>query len=140
VVWERVYTINEWWDGPRLGVADISGQPHIYASPFNTLKGDFEDYFLVSPIDEELLRLVLEDWEIWIRWSDAFYRKEISNTETHPALPEDQERHRELLRLIGTRLQVDPEGSRKLYAEFRSFRRGWNGLEVQWREVKVERS
>jgi hypothetical protein len=38
----------------------------------------------VQPIDPELLALVLEDWDIWNRWSDAFDRGEASQ-ETHPA-------------------------------------------------------
>jgi len=57
VSWERVYTVNDYYDRPRLGVANVSGPPHIYESPFSELKDDFEDFFLVSPIDSELLRL-----------------------------------------------------------------------------------
>src|SRR4051812_37681279 len=79
VAWERVYTINDFWDGR---VADVSGRPHIYESPFNKSKDDFEDFFLVSPIDAELLALVVEDWKTWNRWSDAFDRGDAS-TDTH---------------------------------------------------------
>jgi len=49
VAWERVYTINDFWDGPRFGVADVSGRPHIYESPFDSGKDNFEDFFVVSP-------------------------------------------------------------------------------------------
>jgi hypothetical protein len=71
VAWEHVYMVNNFWDRPRLGVADVSGRPHIYESPFDSLQDDFQDFFLVSPIDSELLALVLEDWDIWNRWSEA---------------------------------------------------------------------
>ena len=131
VTWERVHTINSFWDGPRFGVADVSGLPHIYDSPFSESKDDFEDYFLVSPIDAELLALVLEDWEIWIRWSGAFNRGDASR-DTHPALPEDRARHDELKNMIGTRFQINPVNSRKLMGKFRSVHKGWNGMEVEW--------
>jgi hypothetical protein len=131
VAWERVYTVNDFWDGPRLGVADVFGCPHIYESPFDRLKDDFQGFFVVSTIDTELFGLVLEDWEIWVRWSDAFERGETSR-ETHPALPQDRARHDELNKLIGTRLRIDPTDCKKLNAEFRSVRKGWNGIEVQW--------
>ena len=133
VTWERVYTVNDFWDRPRLGVANVSGHPHIYESPFNKDKDDFEDLYLVSPIEPELLALVLEDWDIWNRWSEAFDRGETSR-ETHPALPPDRARHDELKNLIGARFKRHPANCRKFKAEFRSVRRGWNGMEVEWSE------
>jgi len=87
--------------------------------PWNNLKGDFEEFYLVSPIDPALLALVLEDWDIWIRWSEALDRGEVT-TKTHPALPPDWPRHDELEKLIDARLSVDPANSRRLKAEFRS--------------------
>src|SRR5215469_7606245 len=85
VAWERVLTVNDFWDGPRRGAAEVSGRPHIYESPFIATKDDFEEFFWVQPIDADLLPLVLEDWDIWNRWSEAFDRGEASR-ETHPAL------------------------------------------------------
>jgi hypothetical protein len=131
--WERVYTVNEFWDRARLGVADVDGIPHIYSSPFDISRDDFLEYYLVSPIDPELLKLVLEDWEIWIRWSDAFDRGKTSRN-THPSLPEDRVRHEEIVRLIGGKLIVDILRERKLYARFRRVASGWNGFEVEWSE------
>lgn len=91
------------------------------------------DFCLVTPIEPELLKLVLKDCAIWIRWREAFDRGEVSN-ETHPALLEDRPRHDELHRLIGDRLKTDPANCKKLIAEFRNIRVGWNNLEVQWSE------
>jgi hypothetical protein len=133
VAWERIFTINDFWDCPRLGVAQVFGRPHIYESPFNSLKDDFEDFYLVCPIDPDLLALVLEDWEIWNRYSEAFDRGEVSR-EDHPALPQDRPRHTDIKGLIGTRLRTDPSNCRKLRAEFRRVGQGWNGMEVQWSE------
>src|SRR5277367_2520052 len=106
MAWERVYTTNDYYDGPRLGVADVEGVPNIYQSPFDEARGDYAEYFLVAPITSDLLDLVQEDWAIWIRWERAFKRGETS-TATHPALPPERERHEEIKRLIGDRLSVD---------------------------------
>lgn len=87
----------------------------------------------MSPIEPDLLALVLEDGDIWNRWSDAFDPGEASK-DTHPALPQDRPRHDDLQNLIGTRLKTDSANRRKLWVRFRSVRRGWNGLEVEWLE------
>ena len=133
MAWERVDTINEFWDHPRLGVADVRGEPHIYQCPFDEASDDYSDFYLVSPIDPELLGLVMEDWAIWIRWCEALDRGDTTR-DTHPALPEDRQRHDELRVLIGPRLSASPQNCRKLSAEFRNVALGWNGVEVQWSE------
>ena len=78
--WERVYTVNDFYDGPRLGVADYNGQPHLYESRWDDSEGRWEgekgeegylDNFWLSPITAEELVLVLEDWAIWERWEAA---------------------------------------------------------------------
>jgi len=132
MAWERVYTINEWWDGARLGVADVYGIPHVYVSPFDPSIDDYSDFYLVSPISSGLLELVLEDWEIWKRWSSAFDHRATS-IETHPALQEDRSRYEELKGQIDGGLVIDSLNSQKLNAEFRRIAPGWDGLEVEWR-------
>ncbi len=84
------------------------GRPHIYESPFNAAKDDFEEFFWVQPIDPDLLTLVLEDWDIWNRWSDAFDRGEASQ-KTHPALPQDRTRQNVLQNLIGPASAPSPD-------------------------------
>ena len=129
--------MNDYWDGPRLGVADVLAVPHIYASPLNTVKNDFEEFYLVSPIDPALLDLVLEDWDIWMRWAEAFGKGETSK-ETHPALPADRPRHEQLKSLIGTCLVVDTKSCKRLTGEFRLGRPArclGDGLEVRWSEA-----
>jgi hypothetical protein len=114
---EIVHTMTDFYDGPRGGVADFRGRPHAYASLFEK-SGVYSDTFLLMPIQEELFRLALEDWEIWLRWERAFYAGEATQ-ETHPALPPDRARHDEISRLIGDRLAPKPELSQRARAEFR---------------------
>ena len=135
MVWERVYTINNYWDCPRLGVADVNACPHLFESPFDENIDDYADYFLVSPVDPELLSLLLEDRAIWLRWSEAFDNN-TTPPGTHPALPEDRPRHEQLKLLIGNRLSVDTANSLKRRGEFRSTEKGWDGFEVRWHEYQ----
>src|SRR3954462_14007265 len=98
--WDHVLTINDYWDGPRRGIADVNGVPHIYESEFDHGADECSDTYLVSPIERSLLSIVLEDWEIWLRWHAAYQAGEVS-LGTHPALPEDRERYETIQQAIG---------------------------------------
>src|SRR5215470_18908524 len=77
---DRVLTINEYYDGPRLGIAELNGVPHIYEAEFDHRTEEYGDTYFLSPIDAELLALVLEDWAIWRRWNAAFKRGEVTSS------------------------------------------------------------
>jgi hypothetical protein len=49
--WDRVYTVNEYYDGPKLGVADYHGKPHIYQKQFSEEDDEYTDRFLLTDID-----------------------------------------------------------------------------------------
>jgi hypothetical protein len=133
MAWEPVHTVNDYYDGPRLGIADVDGVPHIYEAEFDHSSEDYGDTYYVSPIDEGLLALVLEDWEIWLRWDSAFKRGEAS-VESHPALPQDRERHEALKIAIGDRLSVDRAQARYFKARFDPSAAG-GGFVVSWHTV-----
>lgn len=101
--YDIVYTIVDYWDGPRSGVAQFQGRPHLYQSVFDELADDWTDVFLLQPVDNETFQLELEDWEIWKRWRDA-YDKGVTSIEAHPALGVDRERHDELKITLSERL------------------------------------
>jgi hypothetical protein len=110
---DRVLTVNDYYDGPRLGVAELHGVPHIYEAEFDHSTEEYGDTYYLSPIGSDLLELVLEDWEIWLRWERAYKRGEAS-IDSHPALPEESNRHKVLKHAIGDRLASDP-GNRVYY-------------------------
>jgi hypothetical protein len=58
--YDKVYTVTEYYDGARAGVADFNGQPHYYECQFDELEGNWSDVFLLKPIDSETFRLALE--------------------------------------------------------------------------------
>jgi len=104
---DRILTIHDYYDGPRLGIAECNGVPHIYEAEFDHSMDEYSDTYFLSPIPPELLVLVLEDWEIWLRWEEAHKRGKV-DVASHPALPEERARHEELKLLIGNRLRTDP--------------------------------
>lgn len=137
---ETVHTVTDWRDGPRRGVADFRGRPHLFESQWGDGEDLDEDSFLLTPVDAATLALALEDWAIWRRWETAFERGE-TTTETHPALPEDRARHEELERLLNDRLTTEPARAVRARAEFRARHdpnwsgHGWRPLAACWTEL-----
>lgn len=115
--YEAVYTITDWYDGARVGVADLNGQPHYYENHWNDGEDDWSDIYLLQQLDAETFALAMEDWEIWLRWERAFKNGEATQ-ETHPALPEERQRHNELEKILAKRLVISPETCVKATAEF----------------------
>jgi hypothetical protein len=107
---EIVFTVTDYYDGPRQGIANFEGEPHFYEC-ISDPSTDIELYFL-TPIDNQTFRLAMEDWDIWRRWEAAFHAGKTSQ-ETHPALPEDRARHEELEQLLDKSLQSSPDAIKR---------------------------
>jgi hypothetical protein len=114
--YENVYTITDWYDGAKRGVADLNGKPHYYEN-HRCDEDDRSEIYLLKPLDAETFALALEDWEIWLRWEQAF-KDGKTIQETHPALPEERERHNRLKRILDERLIIVPETAVRAKAEF----------------------
>jgi len=100
---EPVHTMTDYYDGPRAGIADVDGVPHLYDSTFADIDRDDRDVFELRVVDDDTLRLALEDWQIWLRW-EAAYHAGRTPIATHPALPEETDRHLALKGLLEPRL------------------------------------
>jgi hypothetical protein len=111
-VFETVYTLWHWCDGPREGVADYQGCPHVFVSEWNEAVDDYGDAFLLKPIDGETFRLVMEDWAIGEQWKVAVSEGR-TTFDTHPASLEDRIRHEELKQLLREPLTVGPARARQ---------------------------
>lgn len=132
--------MDDYYDGPRGGVADFEGRPHVYRSLFVNLGRDangqwLEDVFVLKPIDQEMLALVLEDWGIWLRWESAF-KAGAAPHDSHPALPADRARHDEIWPKLEALLEL-PENEPGLIRARASFMQGGGpdcayGLRVVW--------
>ena len=105
---EEVFTVTEYYDGPRQGIANYQGQPHFYDCIFGGLKQDYSNFYRLTPVSHELLVLALEDWGIWKRWERAFHTGQAGRG-SRPALPSERDRHLQIQSLLDGRLKTDIE-------------------------------
>ena len=140
MTFEIVHTVPDWYDGPRGGIADYNGTPHLFQSEWQGGEDLDSDTFLLMPIDPLTFSLAMEDWAIWRRYETAFHQGKVGS-EHHPALPDERERHLELQKLLEGRLSVVPERAVRKKAEFQPREDpdgsgyGWHPLEVRWIDI-----
>lgn len=138
--YQRVYTVLDYYDGPRKGVADFRGKPHLSECIFDESKGNYSESFLLTPLDAESFRFALEDWAIWQRWELAYHTGK-ADLSTHPALPHESERHQELQRILEKVLVVDPTKAVTRIGHFEALvgetlpKGVLRPLQVKWTEV-----
>jgi hypothetical protein len=106
--YEEIFTVSDYYDSPRAGVANFNGAPHFYECIFSENLDGYTDRFRLSPIQCADLELVKEDWAIWERWETAFHAGSVT-LETHGALPEDKPRYEELELALKPILRIDEE-------------------------------
>ncbi len=80
---EKVYVENEWYDGPRAGVADVNGFPHRFKSLFDEKEDEYLGTFLLWPIEKEAVELEIEQWRIFVQWNFLYEAGEAA-TDSHP--------------------------------------------------------
>jgi hypothetical protein len=97
--YETVFTVMDYYDGPRKGIANYQGKPHLYECVFDEAEDHYSKLFRLTPLDSETFQFAMEDWEIWRRWLVAFYGKK-ADISSHPALPDEANRHAELKRIL----------------------------------------
>ena len=104
---EAVYFVIDYWDGPREGVADYSGRPHYFKAVFDESRDEWSDVFLLSPLDLDTYRLLMQSKEIWQRWQEA-YETGATTLDSHPALPQDANQRKQLDQIIESKIKIDP--------------------------------
>jgi len=87
---EKVYVENDWYDGPRSGVADFDGVPHRFVAQFDELSG-YLDTFTLFPICPAELALEIEQSNIFLDWNRRYKSGELA-AETHPGYGEYSQR------------------------------------------------
>jgi hypothetical protein len=133
---ERVYTIWDYYDGVRSGIADYRGVPHFYSCEWDEAADDYSDTFILKPVDSETFALALEQWKIWREWERKFALGEVLRS-THPGLAGQDERYAQLKTKLDQRISsaLPTERAR---AEFRpiikqtEIRGIMKMLEVRW--------
>ncbi|GLQ45765.1 hypothetical protein GCM10007862_08160 [Dyella lipolytica] len=120
---EKVYTVWDYHDGPRTGIADYRGRPHYYSCQFDQSADEYGNTYALFPIDANTFALALEQWAIWQAWEIAFHSGQVS-TESHPGNDGRDSRCDELKRLLQHRLEALPASNIHVYARFHSSPQG----------------
>ena len=141
MAFERVYTVWDYWDGPRSGIAFCFGEPHYYQCEQN--EGEDADSFLLTRISEEMFSLAIEQWSIFRDWEVAFHRGGVPQS-THPAFPGSDRKYLELQEILDAHVSQLTGRRRKVRATFRAEAGQENRapglmreLEVEWSELPV---
>jgi hypothetical protein len=135
--WEKVHAVHDFWDGPRSGIADFHGKPHAFSATFDREADDYSNVYELSPLRPDQLEAVKEDWEIWLRWSDAFAANALGPDDHHPKLAIDRNRYEELHPLIAEASRVDARNAVRAIPTFRPdpSKRSW-GFQVRWSAIE----
>src|ERR1044072_3608439 len=129
---EEVHLIIDYWDGPREGVADYCGTPHYFRAVFDEKKDEWSDVFILSPLDLDAYRLVVESHQIWQRWQQA-YESGAATIDSHPALPEETKRSKELAEIIERKTEIDPITAIRMKGSFEADDRTKLTSDRKWR-------
>ncbi len=113
---DKVYVENEWYDGPRKGVADFNGVPHRFIAKFNNEKG-YLDSFNIFPISEDELQLEIEQWNIYVDWNKKFEAGQV-NKDSHPGYPGMNKRWEEIEKLLKLKRGIIPSNAVLVSAAF----------------------
>jgi len=143
--YEYVHTVTDYYDGPRKGIANYQGRPHLYECVFDEIKGNYSELFSLAPVDSETFQLAMEDWTIWQRWELAYHSSK-TELDTHPALPHEAARHAELQGILDKVLMIDPQRAIAKIGRFEalgnaSLPKGvLRPLQVEWTDPQTKKS
>jgi hypothetical protein len=77
---EFVYLIDDWWDGPKSGMADFKGIPHYFERIFDEKKDDWSENYRIRKITEEEQSLLIERTQLFQEWIE----ESKMNNKPHP--------------------------------------------------------
>lgn len=118
---EKVHVENDWYDGPRNGIADFNGVPHRFISNFE----DFEDQercldtFKLFPVSANELNLEIEQWTIFVKWNKRYDAGEVE-TDSHPGHGGIDKRWDELEKILSKKRIMISEIALNVTAVFES--------------------
>jgi hypothetical protein len=139
--YERVFTMPDYDDGPRGGIANFRGKPHAYSTPFDYAKDYHADFYELRPVDDETLRLALEHNEMSSRWWEAHHAG-VAPDDGRRLLPHDRARYDEIAPILASRLAALPDPPIAARGDFRRTpgheedRAVGRWLEVKWTLVE----
>jgi hypothetical protein len=118
MTFELVCTVDDYYDGPRSGIANYCGQPHRYECQFDEAVDDWTDTFVLTPVASDTLALALEQWAIWRKWEASFQSGKVRR-DSHPGLGGQDERYDELAEVLKRRLTENSAEAVRAKGRFR---------------------
>ena len=97
---DKVLTIDDWWDGPVIGLTTYNGMICIYFRIFDIQIDEYcGDYFL-TPIDDSEAKMIMEEWNEWCMACsknelDLFYKKHLNDHSIKKILETSNERNKD---------------------------------------------
>jgi hypothetical protein len=73
--YEEVFTVTDYYDGPRRRIANYAGKPHLYDCIFDDKRNNYLNLFRLTSVSPEIFQFAMEDWRIWERWQAAHYAR-----------------------------------------------------------------
>ncbi|MCL4854275.1 MAG: hypothetical protein KJZ78_23180 [Bryobacteraceae bacterium] len=119
--WEVVYTMDDWYDGPRGGVADFGGSPHYYRSVYLDYPqwNPDEDRFELTPLPRDAFEAAVELQVIWERWHEAHQvGTALEDPDGERVLPADRAQCVELERVLAAGREANASRAFLLHGEF----------------------
>ncbi len=113
---EHVFVENEWYDGPRAGVANVNGRPHRFVSQWDEQDDELLGTYLVWPVEEDELALEQEQWRIFSEWNKQYVAGRLGS-ETHPGHPGTDGRWDEITLQLASRRETVPSTARRAKAQ-----------------------
>jgi hypothetical protein len=137
---ESVFTVHEYHDGPRGGVANFHGVPHFYECIFDEKSDEYSDSYLLVAISQEAFKAALENWQVFLRWRKAFDSGYVGR-DTHPALPGDKTKYEETKRTLDQAVASGRDKAIRVRGEFEALgdphlpRDAFMPWQVRWSEL-----
>ncbi len=129
-----VYTVEDWYDGPRDGYADYRQKPHFYRSLHfdNDVYNPDEDRFELTPVSGQVVQWALVQHTLWQKWDKAYRAGTLPEEpdESIRILAEDLPRYHELCTLIEKDRQENAASSFVVRGQFASGK-----MQVQWYDL-----
>lgn len=130
--YEEVFTVTDYCDGPRKGIANFRGQPHFYDCVFDEAHDEYSELYRLTPISQRIFELAKEDWTIWRKWESAYHSGKVT-LQSHPALPQDRARREEIRTVLDSALTTNEAECTVQRASFERLGSGGDPLGVMRR-------
>lgn len=68
---DRVLTLDNWWDGPLLGLCTFNGEYCVYERVFSEPEDEYTDFYYLTPVSDTDARKILDNWREWCGFIDS---------------------------------------------------------------------